>query len=70
MAVKLLIAAAKTKAEGKTLNSLIEKLEPQFETAEYRLKLKGEDFKAYGAKVLETFTARAKEKGYHIVTPN
>ena len=40
MAVKLLIAAAKTKAEGKTLNSLIEKLEPQFETAEYRLKLK------------------------------
>ena len=50
MAVKLLIAAAKTKAEGKTLNSLIEKLEPQFETAEYRLKLKGEDFKAYGAK--------------------
>lgn len=70
MAVKLLIAAAQTKAEGKTLNSLIEKLEPQFETAEYRLKLKGEDFKAYGAKVLEVFTARAKEKGYHIVTPN
>lgn len=70
MAVKLLIAAAKTKAQGKTVNSLIEKLEPQFETVEYRLKLKGEDFKAYGANVLETFKQRATEKGYHIVSPN
>ena len=70
MAVKLLIAAAKTKAQGKTLNSLIEKLQPQFETAEYRLKLKGEDFKAYGANVLNVFKQRAQEKGYHIVEPN
>lgn len=70
MAVKLLIAAAKTKAQGKTINSLIEALQPQFETVEYRLKLKGEDFKAYGANVLEVFKQRAKEKGYHIVEPN
>ena len=70
MAVKLLIAAAKVKAQGKKLNSLIEKLQPQYETIEYRLKLKGEDFKAYGAKVLETFKQRAKDKGYDIVTPN
>lgn len=70
MAVKLLIAAAKTKAQGKTVNSLIEKLQPQYETAEYRLKLKGEDFKAYGANVLKIFQQRAKEKGYHIVEPN
>lgn len=70
MAVKLLIAAAKTKAQGKTINSLIEKLQPQYETAEYRLKLKGEDFKAYGANVLKVFQQRAKEKGYHIVEPN
>lgn len=70
MAVKLLIAAAKTKAQGKTINSLIEKLQPQFETAEYRLKLKGEDYKTYGANVLKIFAQRAKEKGYHIVEPN
>ncbi len=70
MAVKLLIAAAKTKAQGKTLNSLIEKLQPQFEAVEYRLKLKGEDFKAYGANVLKVFKQRAAEKGYHIVSPN
>lgn len=70
MAVKLLIAAAKTKAQGKTVNSLIEKLQPQYETAEYRLKLKGENFKAYGANVLKIFQQRAKEKGYHIVEPN
>lgn len=70
MAVKLLIAAAKAKAAGKTLNSLIEKLQPQYEAVEYRFKLKGEDFKAYGANVLKEFAARAKEKGYTIVEPN
>lgn len=70
MAVRLLIALAKVKAQGGDLATLIEKFEPPFETKEYRFKLKGEDFRAYGEMVLTEFKKRAGEAGYHIVEPN
>jgi phosphomannomutase len=69
MAVKLLIAAALAKKEGKQLQSFIADLEPEFESREYRMKLLCEDFKAYGQGVLETFAKRAEEQGIYVV-PN
>ena len=70
LAVKLLIAAAKARNDGKNLASLIEKLEYPAEAVEYRLKIKTEDFKAYGEKVLTEFTARAKSEGIKFAEPN
>ena len=70
LAVKLLIAAAQAKQKGQNLAALIEKLEQPAEAVEYRLKIKAEDFKAYGEKVLETFKNRAVEKGIKLAEPN
>lgn len=69
MAVKLLIAAAIAQKEGKQLQSFVAGLEPEFESREYRMKLLGEDFKAYGQSVLEGFEANAKAQGITVV-PN
>ena len=69
MAVKILIALALAKKEGKELASYIEKLAPGVEEREYRFKIEGEDFGAYGRDVLAQFEERAKAKGYYVV-PN
>lgn len=70
LAVKLLIAAARAKKEKKSLESLIEKLQPIFEETEYRMAIRCEDFKTYGQKVLEAFEQRAAAKGYTVVKPS
>lgn len=64
LAVKLVIALAKARAEGKKLDSLIEKLPPLVEEGEYRFKIKDENFKDYGKSVLREFKARAEKAGY------
>lgn len=64
LAVKLVIALAKARAEGKTLDSLIEKLPPLVEEGEYRFKIKDENFKDYGKNVLAEFKSRAEKAGY------
>lgn len=66
MAVKLLIFAAKAKAEGKSLGSYIEALAPAVEECEVRMKISGEDFADYGAMVLDQFEKKAKEQGYSV----
>ena len=70
LAVKLLIAAAKARKDGKNLASLIETLEYPAEAVEYRLKINDEDFRNYGEKVLQEFTNRAKDKGIKFAEPN
>jgi len=71
LAVKLLIAAAKARREGKKLGSLIEKLGYPAESREYRLKILGEeDFRSYGENVLKVFEQRAVEKGISIASPS
>ena len=71
LAVKLLIAAAKAKREGRTLHSLIEKLAHPLEAREYRLKIVGvEDTRGYAADVLEAVTQRAKENGIKMAEPS
>ena len=64
LAVKLVIALAKARAEGKKLDSLIEKLPPLVEEGEYRFKIKDENFKDYGKSVLAEFKSRAEKAGY------
>lgn len=66
LAVKLVIALAQASKNGKKLDSLIEKLPPLVEEGEYRFKIKSDDFKEYGTKVLDEFKNRAQEKGYRM----
>ena len=69
MAVKLLIALAKAAKEDKALSSFIENMEKEFGEGEYRFRIQGDDFKAYGTEALNTFEERAKAKGFDIA-PN
>lgn len=69
LAVKLLIAAANARRQGKQVDSLIAGLPPLFEAQEYRMKIAGEGFQRYGQEVLEAFEARAQERGFQIA-PN
>ena len=66
LAVKLLIAVARSAREGKKIASLIEKLPPLFEDREYRFKIRTDEFRTYGQEVLRAFEERAKAKGYHL----
>ena len=71
LAVKLLIAAAKAKKEGKQLGDLIAKLGHPAEGVEFRLKITGTDgVQAYGADVLKQFEDRAAAAGISIAKPS
>ena len=71
LAVKLLIAAAKAHAEGKTLGDLIKDLRPPAEEREIRIKITGtDDVKAYGRDVLAAFEQRAKDRGLPVASPS
>lgn len=69
MAVKLLVAAARAKAQGRRLGALIEALPPAFEEKEARIPISGADFAGTGQAVLGAFEARAAQAGY-TVAPN
>lgn len=71
LAVKLLIAAAKARTEGKVLADLIKDLKHPAEEREYRLKIKDvEDFRSYGKTVLAEFEKRAAAKGIKMAEPS
>ena len=61
LAVKTVIALANERKQGKTLASLIEKLDPLVEAQEIRYKINCEDFGSYGDNVLKEFKKRAEE---------
>lgn len=65
MAVKLIAALAKSAKEGKTLESYIEDFKDEFESREYRLKIRAEQFKEYGQQVLKGFEEYAKQEQVH-----
>lgn len=69
MAVKLLVAAARAKAQGKLLGTLIEALPPGVEEKEVRIPISGANFAETGKEVLKIFEKRAKAAGYSIA-PN
>ena len=71
LAVKLIIAAAKARAEGRTLADLIAALRHPAEAREIRIKIKDvDDVKAYGKDVLAAFEERAREAGLTIAEPS
>ncbi|MGL4605956.1 MAG: phosphomannomutase/phosphoglucomutase [Eubacteriaceae bacterium] len=56
---------------GKPLSAFLEGLKEPVEAMEVRLKIRKEDFKTYGEKVLEAFKDFVKkQKGWSIVEPN
>nr|WP_202803718.1 phosphomannomutase/phosphoglucomutase [Spirulina subsalsa] len=68
---KLLVELAKAKQEGRQLGDLIAQLEEPLESEEFRLKIKGEDFKEYGKQVIEVLERWAGEQeNWGIVLPN
>lgn len=71
LAAKLIIAAAKLRAQGKQLQSLIATLRQPKESREIRMKITEPDFKAYGQRVLDNFKANVESvPGWKIVEPN
>lgn len=71
LAAKLIIAAAKLRAEGKQLQSLIATLRQPKESREIRMKIVEPDFKAYGQRLLDNFRQQAATvSGWTIVEPN
>ena len=66
LAVKMIVALANAKKQGKNLEGLIEALPPLVEEGEYRFKIREENFTEYGKGVLTEFKARAENKGYKL----
>ncbi len=68
LVTKIIIALAKLGKEGKTIDSLIDKLAEPYRSVEYRITLPTDDFKNVGAKVLEAFSEFAtKYNGWSVV---
>ncbi|MBF7096719.1 phosphohexomutase domain-containing protein [Alkalibacter mobilis] len=71
LVTKVLIKFAKLKEQGKTLVDLISDLKEPLEDLEFRLKIKEEDFKAYGNSVLDEFRSYVETvEGWTLVEPN
>ncbi len=66
LAVKLIIALARMKREGKALGELIADLAPAVEEKEVRLKITKKDFRAVGPAVLEAFKKKAMERNFDL----
>ncbi|MCH4187815.1 MAG: phosphomannomutase/phosphoglucomutase [Megasphaera sp.] len=71
LAVKLLIATARMKQQGKAVGELVAALGQPAEGIEYRLKIQGaEGVQEYGAVVLKSFKERAVQAGISIASPS
>lgn len=71
LAVKMLVAAARAKANGQGLEHLISRLHQPAESKEYRLKiLAEEDCRAYAQSVLDNFASQAERDGLQLVKPS
>lgn len=71
LVTKLLIELARGKKEGYSLESLIADLKEPAESAEFRMNILEEDFKAYGQSVIDQLSEyAAKKSGWEIVSPN
>ncbi len=71
LAVQIVISAAKLKAKNKDITSLIKGLKKPAESVEVRFRIKADDFKTYGMRVIEAFEEWVSHtKGLEIVKPN
>ena len=53
LATRIVVKAAQLKAQGKTIESLLDQLEEPLEAAEFRLAVNAEDFASYAGGILE-----------------
>ncbi|MEM8831723.1 MAG: phosphomannomutase/phosphoglucomutase [Cyanobacteria bacterium P01_G01_bin.19] len=70
LATKLLIELAKSKLSDRSLTDLIKDLKEPVESEEFRLKIKAEDFKAYGNTVIDKLQDFARTQADWSVVPN
>ncbi len=70
LVVKLLVELARGKKMGYTLESMLESLEEPAESIEFRMNILLDDFKEYGAKVIEDLTAYAEKQAGWSLAPN
>ena len=70
LATKLLVELAKTKLQGKQLTDLIGDLKEPVESEEFRLKIKVDNFKDYGNKVISQLEEFAKTQNDWEIVPN
>lgn len=71
LAVQIVINAAKLKAEGRDITTLIEGLERPAESAEFRIGLVAEDYRALGGRILEKMENWVREtRGLELEVPN
>ena len=68
--MRLIIAAAQAKQQGKELGDLIAALKQPAESVEYRLKITADQAGEYGKNVLQAFSERAQAAGIQIATPS
>ena len=67
----LICESMRLKREGKTLSSLLEGLKEPVESTELRLKIKPEDFRSAGIRVIETLMDYASEaEGWNVAPDN
>ena len=66
LAVKLVVAVAKARKQGKTIDHLIADFDDAYAAREVRFPILCEDFKTYGASVLDEFKASAAASGYDL----
>ncbi len=68
---RILIEMARLKKEGRTIDSLIEKLEEPADAREFRMNLKCEDFRTYGNNIIEKLGEFAsRQEGWSIEPKN
>lgn len=71
LAVKIIIQAALLRRKGETLGDLLRELHEPLEAAEYRLAIREEDFRRYGAEALTALSTYAeKQPGWEIAPDN
>ncbi len=70
LATKLLVELAKAKLQGKLLTDLITDLQEPVESEEFRLKIKTDDFKAYGNNVINKLQEFASSQNDWEIVPN
>ncbi|MDD4413337.1 MAG: phosphomannomutase/phosphoglucomutase [Oscillospiraceae bacterium] len=63
---KIIIKAAKLRAQGKTLGDLIDKLKEPAESVELRFKITESDFRPVGDRILEELEQYALSKGWDV----
>ena len=70
LCTRIIIKAAVLRREGKTIDTLLSDLREPVEAAEYRLKIKAEDFRTCGNAWIDALETYAKKQGWAIAPDN